>query len=390
MQTSRFLPPFVAIGMIIVVNLVPGARENGWFVPVSAGISPTSMFKLWPWAHLSPGHPPDGNSTVVLDDGTPVPSVKWDLLWSHGLFAITVIEALIVGLLALLEDLALVHKSTAVINPMGAGVVNLNWEVQLQGLMNIVAAGLCGLPATLVGSYSYATLKIGGGGFIFYATQAAGSAVVLASAQSIVQSLPTMVPCFILFWVALQMAGWGLWDMRPVGLFDLGSKRTDALDPFEYALVWVMVITSLDPISWVLPGSGFDALDKSGTLIFVVMMALGTFFAFFHTIRLLRSLPKFQLEGDVATVRSDVLRSTPDDVVLGIEGRRVLVVQIRPIVVSFHVRLPPESPRFCLLSLHPPVIEFRGAWRMSPGAARSTSPLLARRVGWRALKLFRL
>jgi MFS superfamily sulfate permease-like transporter len=332
--SCRYHAPIVAVIMIVVVNMIPDAGRNGWLAPVELGTSPRLMFELWPWAHLHPV-PAHGNVTVAALDAAasvghrPVPSVKWDLLWGGGLFGMTMIEVVLIGLLGMLEDLAMVHKATAVADPTGAGAVDMSWEVQVQGLMNIVASLLCGLPAAMVGSYSFAALKFGGGGRAFYVTQAVGSAVVLGLAGFIIETLPNMVPCFILFWVALQMAGWGLWDMRPVGFLDCGGVRKDALDPLEYGLVWVMVIVSLDPI-------GLNAVDKSGTLIFTVMMFFGVFFSFFHTIRQLRKMSAFNLEGDIRSVRSDVLRTRQDDELLSIEGRRVLVLRLARSVISFH------------------------------------------------------
>merc|ERR1719272_2205476 len=109
----------------------------------------------------------------------------------------------------------MVHKSTAMINPAGAGQVDIDREVQAQGMMNVVSAMLCGLPINLISSYSFAAMKLGGGGWVFYLAQAVGSVLCLVLADYIIQSLPNMLPCFILFWAALELALWGLWDLRP-------------------------------------------------------------------------------------------------------------------------------------------------------------------------------
>ena len=45
----------------------------------------------------------------------------------------------------------MVHKATAVADPFAASNVNLDWEVQAQGIMNLVCAVLCMIPANIVG-----------------------------------------------------------------------------------------------------------------------------------------------------------------------------------------------------------------------------------------------
>ena len=44
-----------------------------------------------------------------------------------------------------------------------------------------------------------------------------------------------MLPCFILFWAALELALWGLWDLRPVGVCEwFGARTKGALGTTEY------------------------------------------------------------------------------------------------------------------------------------------------------------
>ena len=186
--------------MLVIVNHIQDAEKDGWMTPVQAGTSPGDMFRLWPWAHL---HGSTANATTPTGWGTAtittterdfdarepraIPSVKWDLIWGNGVFIITCLEAVVIGLLALLEDLAMVHKSTAMINPAGAGQVDIDREVQAQGMMNVVSAMLCGLPINLISSYSFAAMKLGGGGWVFYLAQAVGSVLCLVLADYIIQ-----------------------------------------------------------------------------------------------------------------------------------------------------------------------------------------------------------
>ena len=56
-----------------------------------------------------------------------------------------------------------------------SGQVDIDREVQAQGMMNVVSAMLCGLSINLISSYSFAAMKLGGGGWVFYLAQAVGS-----------------------------------------------------------------------------------------------------------------------------------------------------------------------------------------------------------------------
>ena len=47
-------------------------------------------------------------------------------------------------------------------------------------------------------------------------------------------------------------------------------------------------------------------------------------------------MPMLEIDSDLQSVRSDVLRSSQDEVVLAMEGRRILVLRFARTVFSFH------------------------------------------------------
>ena len=69
---------------------------------------------------------------------------------------------------------------------------------------------------------------------------------------------------------------------------------------------------------------------------FALMMFVGIFFAFFNIVRLLRTMPALEVDGDVASVRSEVCRTPPEAQLLAVQGRRVLVLKLHRTVVAFH------------------------------------------------------
>jgi MFS superfamily sulfate permease-like transporter len=110
------------------------------------------------------------------------------------------------GLLAMLEDLALVVKATSQVMPRETALVNIDSEVKLQGVMNMVC-GLAGaLPTNVVGSYTLAVIPLNASGKAFYAITAVGSTIIFFVAGGAISSLPVMVPCFLLFWVGLEVS----------------------------------------------------------------------------------------------------------------------------------------------------------------------------------------
>eukprot|EP00041_Stephanoeca_diplocostata_P033789 m.1123989 g.1123989 ORF g.1123989 m.1123989 type:complete len:182 (+) comp24407_c1_seq5:199-744(+) len=112
-------------------------------------------------------------------------------------------------------------------------------------------------------------------GSLTYTCAATGTTVFLVAAKQLLSVLPVMVPCFILFWVALELTLWGLWSLRPeMGRGNTtGTSRDDrghthghahpaaddgsdapreALRPLEYTLVVAMVFVSLVPFNKIL------------------------------------------------------------------------------------------------------------------------------------------
>lgn len=85
-KSAKFLPSSVALFMMFVVNIIPGAKENGWLAQVPSGTSQTAMFTLLPWNHLG-----DHNSTAG-GYGHPIPPVDWELLWGGGLFIAAIVQ----------------------------------------------------------------------------------------------------------------------------------------------------------------------------------------------------------------------------------------------------------------------------------------------------------
>jgi hypothetical protein len=52
--------------------------------------------------------------------------------------------------------------------------------------------------------------------------------------RSLIQVFPNMISCFILAYVSISFALWGLWDMRPEGFLRFSSSSVvKALHPRE-------------------------------------------------------------------------------------------------------------------------------------------------------------
>eukprot|EP00041_Stephanoeca_diplocostata_P033788 m.1124677 g.1124677 ORF g.1124677 m.1124677 type:complete len:296 (+) comp24407_c1_seq44:381-1268(+) len=245
--------------MIVVVNALPEDIRGDHMLLSAHGHSPLDVFRLGPY-------------TSSTD--SPAPPINWAVLKS-GSFAATVLIACGVGLLGLLEDLAVVHKATAITDCRASAAVDIDREVQLQGLLNMVVGVVAGLPVNMVGSYSMTVLRMGARGRWFWIPMASGTTVFLVAAKQLLSVLPVMVPCFILFWVALELTLWGLWSLRP----EMGCGNTtetsrddrghthghahpaaddgsdaprEALRPLEYTLVVAMVFVSLVPFNKIL------------------------------------------------------------------------------------------------------------------------------------------
>ena len=68
----------------------------------------------------------------------------------------------------------------------------------------------------------------------------------------------------------------------------------------------------------------------------LIQFAVGMLFAFGNTVVLQRSQKIFRKSGDIAHLRSDVLRSDKDSSILADRGSKVLISQFEEGVMSFH------------------------------------------------------
>eukprot|EP00041_Stephanoeca_diplocostata_P033790 m.1124026 g.1124026 ORF g.1124026 m.1124026 type:complete len:332 (+) comp24407_c1_seq7:199-1194(+) len=189
-------------------------------------------------------------------------------------------------------------------------------------------------------------------GSLTYTCAATGTTVFLVAAKQLLSVLPVMVPCFILFWVALELTLWGLWSLRPeMGRGNTtGTSRDDrghthghahpaaddgsdapreALRPLEYTLVVAMVFVSLVPFNKILS-------DETGLVGMSIMIFLGLFFAFVNTVSLLRETKHLVAAGNISSMRSNCMRSTEDEFLLTQQGHKTVVLKLARTVVSFH------------------------------------------------------
>lgn len=180
-------------------------------------------------------------------------------------------------------------------------------------------------------------MKLGGHGRVFYITQAIGSTLFLVFATQLIWILPSMVPCFILFWVGLELLLWGLWQVRPAG-FCRSSRCTakEQFNPLEYTQVIAMVIVSLDPVGIFDRDASMAALDPSGTVTFVATILVGALLSLVNVVRLIGLVDPVITEVDLATLRSDVVRPRSDSAILGSLGKQVLVIRVAKTVLTVH------------------------------------------------------
>ena len=157
------------------------------------------------------------------------------------------------------------------------------------------------------------------------------------SSKSANENRADRVPCFVLFHVGLSITKWGLWDGRPKGCLEFvkGRRRSredgptrEALDPGEWLLVFLMVAFSLPQ---------YSTNDSANAVLPpLIQFAVGMLFAFGNTVVLQRSQKIFRKSGDIAHLRSDVLRSDKDSSILADRGSKVLIKQFEEGVMSFH------------------------------------------------------
>ena len=226
--------------MIAVVNTVHGAAErDGWLFDVTS--DGTQFWDLWELGPYAGGSGLDGSQPI-----------RWSKL-SNGSFAAAYLFAVFLGIIALCEDLFMVYQFTGQMHPRAARGVDLDRELQLQGLQNVLTGLLGALPTNVVGSYSIAVIRTGTRGRLFFGVQAAGSLLFFAFAPHLMSVMPRMVPTFVLFLVGIEITLWGVWDLRPHRRrphrdASERSDGTEALSGSEYAVVLVMGGISLVPV----------------------------------------------------------------------------------------------------------------------------------------------
>eukprot|EP01051_Picozoa_sp_SAG22_P003450 SAG22_NODE_168_length_16723_cov_6.542409_4_plen_967_part_00 len=323
----KFLVPLVALIMFGFVDVVMVPTRSGDPHGLLLNTTQADVFALL--GALSPWN-------VTVDPSRGKDKIHWNKFAEQWpILVLAILTTFVIGgILGIVEDLIIALKTNTKYHARKSAQVDFDDEVGLQGGIN-VACGIVGaMPANVVGSYSMAVIPLGASGKVFYAMQAIGSAVAFLFASTVINRIPKVVPCFVLFHVGLSITKWGLWDGRPEGWLEFGNAKLrsvadgptrEGLDPGEYLLVVLMVVAGLHQSDI----SGYDVTP-------VIQFAVGMLFAFANTIMLQRSHILFGTTGDLAHLRSDVLRSEKDSSILMTCGTNVLVCSFMAGSISFH------------------------------------------------------